>query len=127
MANILGIGGVFLNFKGEPKDVRNWYENILKLNMSPYGTSFIEGEQLSLVSFSRTGKKTDPYINFRVDNIDELVDELKSNNVQITSEIKEFSYGKFAQFVDPFGNYIELWEPYVDEYRKMVNRENNDK
>lgn len=93
--------------------------------MSPYGTGFIEGEQLVLLSFKRSGE-TGPYINFRVDNISQLMVKFKSEGLRIVQEIQVFDYGKFSQIEDPFGNVIELWEPNVEVYKKMVRKEIDD-
>lgn len=123
MGKIVGIGGVFLGLKGEDQAVRDWYETHLQLDMTPYGTGFIEGDQLVLISFTRGTNETAPFINFRVDNLVEVIDHLQLVGCEITSDITEYSYGKFAQFKDPFGNYIELWEPYKEEYIKMVEDE----
>jgi predicted enzyme related to lactoylglutathione lyase len=50
-------------------------------------------------------------INYRVDNLVALLDELKKENVTIVDEIAEYDYGKFVHVLDPEGNIIELWEP----------------
>ena len=50
-------------------------------------------------------------INYRVENIAALVEELKKENVTIVDEIAEYDYGKFVHVLDPEGNIIELWEP----------------
>lgn len=122
MGKAVGIGGIFLHFKGDEKELFKWYEANLGLNMSPYGTGFIEGEQLVLLSFKRSGE-TGPYINFRVDNISELMVKFKSEGLRVVQEIQSFDYGKFSQVEDPFGNVIELWEPNVEVYKKMVRKE----
>ncbi len=122
MAKAVGIGGIFLHFKGDEKELFKWYEANLGLDMSPYGTGFIEGEQLVLLSFKRTNTEG-VYINFRVDDINALIIKFKSQGLKIIKDIENFDYGKFAQIEDPFGNPIELWEPNVDIYKKMVKRE----
>ncbi len=53
-------------------------------------------------------------INFRVENLDELIDELKVNGMKIIGKTEVYVYGKFAWVMDHDGNKIELWEP-VDE------------
>jgi lactoylglutathione lyase len=53
-------------------------------------------------------------INYRVENIVVLVEELKKENVTIIDEIAEYEYGKFVHVLDPEGNIIELWEPTDD-------------
>ncbi len=122
MSKIVGIGGVFLHFKGDESEVKKWYSNVFEMKMSEYGTSFIEGEQLALMSFKRTTVDA-PFINFRVDDIEGAIENVKNNMGKIHTEIEDYPYGKFAQIVDPFGNRIELWEPVVEYYKKMVNEE----
>ena len=53
-------------------------------------------------------------INYRVENLDELIKELRQNGVKIIGKTEIYDYGKFAWVLDPEGNKIELWEP-VDE------------
>ena len=122
MGKAIGIGGVFLHFEGEEKQVLKWYHTYLGLELTEYGSGFLDGEQLVLLSFKRENPKG-VYLNLRVDNIDEIFDHFKKDNVKIVSPIKEYTYGKFGQFEDPFGNKVELWEPYVEEYKKMVLKE----
>jgi predicted enzyme related to lactoylglutathione lyase len=57
--------------------------------------------------------------NFRVENLEALMEELKKEGVQIVGEIEEYSYGKFGWIVDPEGNKIELWEPVDSEFTKL--------
>ena len=53
-------------------------------------------------------------INFRVSNLDVLLEELKKEGVEIVGEKEEYEYGKFGWIIDPEGNKIELWQP-VDQ------------
>lgn len=64
-----------------------------------------------------------PTLNFRVDHIEDAIQDVLDNQGTVTAEIQTYPYGKFAQFVDPFGNKIELWEADVEYYKKMVNGE----
>lgn len=50
-------------------------------------------------------------INFKVENLKELLKILKEEGVIIVGEIEEYDYGKFGWILDPEGNKIELWEP----------------
>ncbi|GMV53638.1 MAG: hypothetical protein OKBPIBMD_00246 [Chlorobi bacterium] len=50
-------------------------------------------------------------INYRVQNIEGLVNILKSNGVTMLDSIETFDYGKFVHIMDAEGNKIELWEP----------------
>jgi len=53
-------------------------------------------------------------INYRVENIEDLVEQLKSEGVTIVDSMETYDYGKFIHIMDPENNKIELWEP-VDE------------
>ena len=55
-------------------------------------------------------------INYRVENLEALVEELKKEGVTITDTIETFDYGKFVHIMDIEGNKIELWEPNDIEY-----------
>jgi len=50
-------------------------------------------------------------VNYRVQNIEGLVDRLKENGVTILDSIASYGYGKFVHIMDAEGNKIELWEP----------------
>jgi catechol 2,3-dioxygenase-like lactoylglutathione lyase family enzyme len=121
MPKAIGIGGVYLQLKGPKDKLQQWYQVNLGLQMSEYGSGFIEGEQLVLLSFKHDSNG--PVINFRVDDIKGLITKFKSEGLTITHEIREFEYGLFARFLDPFGNLIELWEPNVRVYKEMVIKE----
>jgi predicted enzyme related to lactoylglutathione lyase len=65
-------------------------------------------------------------INFRVNNIELLVEELKSNGVTIVDSSESFEYGKFVHIMDIDGNKIELWEP-VDSSPTKTNKDKTTK
>ena len=50
-------------------------------------------------------------INFRVDNLDQLLKTLREEGVQVDPKVEEYDYGKFGWIIDPEGNRVELWEP----------------
>jgi len=123
MKKVTGIGGVF--FKSEdPKAMNEWYTQNLGLPTGPYGVTF-EWRQdedpskkgsTSWCAFPADTKYFNPsakpfMINYRVDNLTALLEELKANNVTIVDEIADYDYGKFIHILDPEGNIIELWEP----------------
>jgi predicted enzyme related to lactoylglutathione lyase len=59
-------------------------------------------------------------INYRVENLEELVAELRSEGVTILDEIETVEYGKFVHILDPDGHSIELWEPNDEAYDKLT-------
>lgn len=50
-------------------------------------------------------------INFRVDNLDAFVAQLRVASVAVELDPKRYPNGRFARLHDPEGNPIELWEP----------------
>ena len=50
-------------------------------------------------------------LNYRVENLGALVEELRKENVTIVDKIEASDYGKFVHILDIEGNKIELWEP----------------
>lgn len=125
---VTGIGGIF--FKADdPKKMQDWYDQHLGLNFEGKGyNSFLwqdstTGEQ-GRTEFSFFKKDTtyfDPspspfMINFRVKNLEALVQLLKEEGVTIVGEIQTYPYGKFGWILDPDGNKIELWEPVEEGF-----------
>lgn len=58
-------------------------------------------------------------INYRVENLVALIEELKKEGVTITDSLQTVEYGKFVHIMDIEGNKIELWEPNDIEYEKL--------
>lgn len=50
-------------------------------------------------------------INYRVENLEALVEELKKEGVTIVDKIETYDYGKFVHILDAEGNKVQLWEP----------------
>lgn len=120
MKRVIGIGGVF--FKAEnPKALNEWYTKHLGFDINEYGTIFNcsktydESEATAWNIFKSDTKYFDPskkefMINYRVENLAWLVEQLKNEGVTILDEIEEYEYGKFIHILDPENNKIELWE-----------------
>jgi len=67
-------------------------------------------------SFAETTKYFEPstkdfMINYRVENLEALVEELKKEGVTIVDKIEDSDYGKFVHILDVEGNKVQLWEP----------------
>jgi predicted enzyme related to lactoylglutathione lyase len=133
MKKVTGIGGVFFKCK-DPKKVKEWYSKNLGLNMDQYGSSFEwrQGDDPTKYgvtqwsTFSDSTNYFDPsvkefMINYRVQDLENLVIELKKDGVTIVDSIESYDYGKFVHILDNEGNKIELWEPVDAEYEKIVN------
>ena len=50
-------------------------------------------------------------INFRVANLDALVERLRAAGVTVEVDPEAYPNGRFALLHDPEGNPIQLWEP----------------
>jgi len=58
-------------------------------------------------------------INYRVDNLLEMLDQMRKEDVEIVNGPESHENGKFAWVMDPEGNKVELWEPMIwDEKNK---------
>jgi predicted enzyme related to lactoylglutathione lyase len=132
MKKVTGIGGVFFKCK-DPAKMKEWYAKHLGMVSDQYGLNFEwrQGEDSSKYGstqwspFSEKTKYFEPsskdfMINYRVENLVELVDDLKKDGVTIVDTIESFDYGKFIHIMDIEGNKIELWEPKDVEYNKIV-------
>ncbi len=126
-----GIGGIFFKCK-DPKKVREWYSTHLGFNTNQYGAVFEwrQGEDTTKKGFSQWspfGEKTkyfapstkDFMINYRVENLEELLNQLRKDSVTIVDKMEIVEYGKFVHIMDIEGNKIELWEPNDIEYEKL--------
>lgn len=118
---VTGLGGFFFKTK-DPDYSKSWYNKHLGLNTDQYGCTFWwkdkEGNDCS-TQWSPMNADTDYFkpsqssfmMNFRVENLVELLKVLKGEGVTVVGEIQEFEYGKFGWILDPDGNKLELWEP----------------
>ena len=122
MAKITGIGGVFIKTDQDHEKLRNFYKEKLGLILSDYGVSIISDTNQILMTMEK-GNDPYPFFNFTVDDIEEMMSELKKAGVEVVKEIETFDYGKFAQVRDDCGNVVELWEPNRENYLKMVEEE----
>lgn len=121
---VTGLGGFF--FKSEDPDAaKEWYKNHLGLNTDAYGCTFWwkdEAGKDASTQWSPMKADTEYFkpsekqfmMNFRVENLEELLATLKEEGVTVVGEMESYSYGKFGWILDPEGNKLELWEP-VDE------------
>ena len=118
---VTGIGGIFFKTK-DPKQTKAWYSKHLGLDTDQYGCSFWwkndEGKDC-LTQWSPMKEDTNYFepskkefmMNFRVENLEELLKLLKAEGVEVVGEIETYDYGKFGWILDSEGNKIELWEP----------------
>ncbi|MFZ1320348.1 MAG: VOC family protein [Ignavibacteria bacterium] len=128
---VTGLGGIFFKCE-DPGKLKEWYQTNLGLNTNQYGAVFEwrQGADSSKKGFTQWSpfKETTKYfepstkdfmINYRVADLEGLVEELKINGVTITDSIEVVEYGKFVHIMDLEGNKIELWEPNDIEYERL--------
>ena len=128
---VTGIGGIFFKCK-DPNKIRDWYKLHLGLNTNKYGTVFEwrQGADTTKKGFTQWSpfKETTNYfspsskdfmINYRVENLDKLLEQLKKEGVTIADTIETVEYGKFVHIMDIENNKIELWEPNDIEFEKL--------
>ena len=114
--------------------MKEWYKKHLGLDTDEYGTNFEwrQGADPTKKGFTQwspfieTTKYFEPstkdyMINYRVENLEALVEQLKKEGVVITDKIESVEYGKFVHILDAEGNKVELWEPNDVEYDQIVN------
>ena len=120
---VTGVGGIFF-FCENPKETREWYQKNLGIDTNDYGASFESRnmqnpDEINILQWSPFKQGSDYFapskkefmINYRVQNIEGLLEQLRQNGVTILGEIQSYDYGKFLHIMDAEGNKIELWEP----------------
>ena len=134
MKRVKGIGGIFFQSES-PEHLYDWYEKHLGIKREPHGQgAAFEWRELQAPDGSEPGakgatawsifprstkyfgaSKASFMVNYRVDDLDGLLEELKKAGVEIDPHRENADYGKFAWIMDPDGNRIELWEPAKEE------------
>ena len=121
---VTGIGGISF-FSDNPKDTRDWYAKNLGLDINEHGYYSFEfrnlhkPEEVGTLAWNLFKKGSEYFapskkefmINYRVQNMEGLVKQLKENGVTILDEMVTYDFGKFIHIMDSEGNKIELWEP----------------
>ncbi len=120
LARVTGIGGMF--FKGRDADgLTRWYAEHLgiiapsesyddpvwtqdsgPIVFAPFGEEHWESPHLGPSGWN---------INFRVDDLDAMVAQLRSAGLEVEVDDELYPNGRFAQLHDPEGNPVQLWEP----------------
>jgi predicted enzyme related to lactoylglutathione lyase len=122
MKRVTGIGGIFFKCK-DPEAVNDWYKTHLGFDTNQYGASFEwrqmeDSEKTGLTQWTPFAENTQYFqpsakefmINYRVENLEQLVEELRKENVTILDNIETYDYGKFVHILDLEGNKIQLWQ-----------------
>ena len=124
MARVTGVGGIFFKSTGDHAALAAWYQKHLGLQLEPWGGAILKwpedrADDKGLTVWHVAAKDTKWFspsnasfmVNYRVDNLDEMLGQLRAAGVQVVGDPQSDDNGKFAWIMDPDGNKVELWEP----------------
>ncbi len=134
MARITGIGGVFFKSKSDHKELAAWYARHLGMRLEEWGGAILKwpedkADDRGLTVWHVADKDSEWFspsassfmINYRVDDLDELVAQLHRDGIAIVKGPQSDENGRFAWILDPDGNKVELWQPMLsDEKNKQL-------
>jgi predicted enzyme related to lactoylglutathione lyase len=124
MKRVTGIGGIFFHAK-DPVALRAWYKEHLGIDVQDWGGAAFEwfdsagnptkGTTAWLIDAAGNdhfAPSSAPFmINYRVENLDALLQVLRAEGCNVLEKTDDSEYGKFGWVVDPEGNKVELWQP----------------
>ena len=124
MAKVTGIGGVFLKCRGDHKALAAWYEKHLGMPLEQWGGAILrwpedKADDKGLTVWHLAAKDSKWFspsesafmINYRVDDLEALLAQLRAAGVEVLKGPDSDDNGKFAWIMDPDGNKVELWQP----------------
>jgi len=134
MAKITGIGGVFFKSRSDSAALATWYEKHLGMPIASFGGAVLKwpddkAEDKGLTVWHIAEKESQWFspsdssfmINYRVDNLGEMIAQLRAGGVEVIRGPESHENGQFAWIMDPEGNKVELWEPMIwDEKNKSA-------
>jgi predicted enzyme related to lactoylglutathione lyase len=120
VARVTGIGGVFFKAR-DPAALGAWYREHLGVPVEEGGRAVFRwgGETAGSTVWALFPEDTDYFgpsgsggmINFRVEDLDRVLAELRDEGVEVLDRVEEQEYGRFGWIVDPEGHRVELWQP----------------
>ena len=124
MAKVTGIGGVFFKSTGDRAALAAWYQKHLGMPLEDFGGAILRwpedrAEDHGLTVWHVAGRDSKWFspsessfmINYRVDDLDGMLAQLREGGVEVVGGPESAENGKFAWIMDPDGNKVELWEP----------------
>jgi predicted enzyme related to lactoylglutathione lyase len=120
---VSGIGGFFFRAKN-PETLARWYHE--RLGVIPVPESYGDAawrQQAGDTVFAPFAHDSEMIgspehtwmINFRVDDLDAIVTQLRSAGEKVDVDPQRYPNGRFAELRDPEGNGIQLWQPMDPE------------
>lgn len=117
MAKITGLGGAFVRVN-DAKALYAWYEKHLGISSAHGSFTFSHETQRGKLAVAFFSKSSDYFpvsqpamLNFQVDDLDAVLQNLIAAGVQVDPKREDYGYGRFGWFTDPEGNRVELWQP----------------
>jgi predicted enzyme related to lactoylglutathione lyase len=124
MKRVTGIGGIFFYAK-DPVALRAWYKQHLGIDVQAWGGAAFDwtgadgqlagGTTAWLIGAADSGHfapgAASFMVNYRVDDLDALLQALRDEGCQVLEQREDGEFGKFGWVIDPEGNKVELWEP----------------
>jgi predicted enzyme related to lactoylglutathione lyase len=124
MKRVTGIGGIFFKAQDAPK-LSAWYKEHLGIDVQDWGGAVFNWREAESAEqkgctvwsvFPATSTYFAPsdkpfMINYRVENLDQLLAQLRKEGVEVEDKVVEEENGRFAWILDPEGNRLELWQP----------------
>jgi predicted enzyme related to lactoylglutathione lyase len=119
MQRVTGIGGLFFRAKN-PTTTAEWYKQHLGIDLVPADYSQKPWSQTAGPTIFAPFPQDSEYfghpakhwmINFRVNDLDAMIEQLRSAKIYVKVDPEKYPNGRFARLHDPEGNPIELWEP----------------
>jgi len=124
MARVTGIGGVFIKSTGDHAALAAWYAKHLGMTPEQWGGVLLKWPEdptaADGVTVWHVAKRDSKWfapsdssfmINYRVDDLDGLLANLRADGIEIVKGPDVDENGKFAWIMDPDRNKVELWEP----------------
>lgn len=119
MEKVLGFGGFFFR-ASDPTALGQWYRDALGVDLPPptydapvwqqqAGPTVFSGFAQDSTMFGRPDRHW--MLNFRVRDLDAMVDQLQQKGVAVEIDPETYPNGRFAYFKDPEGNPLQIWEP----------------
>ena len=128
MARVTGVGGIFFKSKRDQAALAAWYQKHLGMTLADFGGAILrwpddKAEDRGLTVWHVAEPDTKWFspsdasfmVNYRVDDLDEMLAQLRAGGVEVVGEPQTDFNGKFAWILDLDGNKVELWQPMKSE------------
>ncbi|KGI78641.1 VOC family protein [Oleiagrimonas soli] len=120
MAKVTGLGGIFFKAR-DPQALSAWYREHLGLDIGEWGGAMYpeDASRPGYMLWSPFKEDTTYFapsdkpfmVNFRVDDLDALLAQLREAGQPVEDRVEESEFGKFGWVMDPEGTRVELWQP----------------